>query len=137
MPDLVINFFLTYTEITVNCMPWPCCSKLMTLLVNISLEFQMLISEECQIFLLKKCEKLCSDCKSFSHFFKKQKNSVFGYKVVKDVTSRSLHELVKLTMPLTTGPSSLGQHCLPSSFHRILDIPPFLSQWTCPALSCG
>ena len=38
-------------------------------------------------FLLKKCEKLLQ-CKSFSHFFNKKKNiSVFGYKVIKHLTS--------------------------------------------------
>ena len=46
------------------------CSKLMTSLVKVSLKFQMLISEMCQYFLLKKCVKLLQ-CKSFSHFFNK------------------------------------------------------------------
>ena len=49
----------------------PGCSKLMTSLVNASLKFQTLISQVCQYFLLKKCEKLLQ-CKSFSHFFKKK-----------------------------------------------------------------
>ena len=31
------------------------CSKLMTSLVNVLLKFQMLVSEICQYFLLKKC----------------------------------------------------------------------------------
>ena len=34
------------------------CSKLTTSLVNVSLNFQKLISQICQYFLLKKCEKL-------------------------------------------------------------------------------
>ena len=63
----------------------PGCSKLTTSLVNVSLKFQMLISEICQYFLLTKCEKLLQ-CKSFSHFVNK-KISVFGYKVVKHLTS--------------------------------------------------
>ena len=63
----------------------PGCSKLTTSLVNVSLKFQMLISQICQYFLLKKCEKLLH-CKSFSHFFNK-KFSVFGYKVIKHLTS--------------------------------------------------
>ena len=63
----------------------PGCSKLTTSLVNVSLKFQMLISEICQYFLLKKCEKLLQ-CKSFSHFFNKN-ISVFGYKVVKHLMS--------------------------------------------------
>ena len=49
----------------------PGCSKLTTSLVNVSLNFQKLISQICQYFLLKKCEKLLQ-CKSFSHFFKKK-----------------------------------------------------------------
>ena len=53
----------------------PGCSKLTTSLINVSLKFQTLISEICQYFLLKKCEKL-SKCKSFFHFFK-QKISVY------------------------------------------------------------
>ena len=34
----------------------PGCSKLTTSLVNVSLNFQELISQICQYFLLKKCE---------------------------------------------------------------------------------
>ena len=49
----------------------PSCSKLTTSLVNVSLNFQTLISEICQYFLLKKCEKLLQ-CKSLSHFFNKK-----------------------------------------------------------------
>ena len=49
----------------------PGCSKLTTSLVNVSLKFQMLISNICQYFLVKKCEKLLQ-CKSFSHFFNKK-----------------------------------------------------------------
>ena len=56
------------------------CSKLTTSLVNVSLKFQMLISQIHLYFLLKKCVKLLQ-CKSFSHFFYKN-ISVFGYKVV-------------------------------------------------------
>ena len=49
----------------------PGCSKLTTSLVNVSLNFQKLISKICQYFLLIKCEKLLQ-CKSFSHFFSKK-----------------------------------------------------------------
>ena len=49
----------------------PGCSKLTTLFLNISLNFQKLISQTCQYFLLKKCEKRLQ-CKSFSHFFNKK-----------------------------------------------------------------
>ena len=55
----------------------PGCSKLTTSLINISLKFQTLISNICQYFFLKKCEKLL-------HFliFSTKNSSVFGYKVV-------------------------------------------------------
>ena len=48
----------------------PGCSKLTTSLVYVSLKFQTLISEKCQNFLLKKCEKLLS--------FFQQKISVYS-----------------------------------------------------------
>ena len=48
--------------------PGPGCSKLTTSLVNVWLNFQELISQICQYFLLKNYEK----CKSFSHFFNKK-----------------------------------------------------------------
>ena len=51
--------------------PGPGCSKLTTSLVNEMLKFQMLISQICQYFLLKNCEKLLQ-CKSFSHFITKK-----------------------------------------------------------------
>ena len=66
--------------------PGPGCSKLTTSLVNVSLNFQKLISHICQYFLLKKCEKLLQ-CKSFSHFFIKKYQCVFGNKVIKHLTS--------------------------------------------------
>ena len=40
--------------------PGPGCSKLTTSLVNVSLNFQKLISKICQYFLLKNYEKLLS-----------------------------------------------------------------------------
>ena len=49
----------------------PGCSELTTSLVNVSLNFQELISQICHYFLLKKCEKLLQ-CKSFSHFINKK-----------------------------------------------------------------
>ena len=62
------------------CISGPGCSKLTTSLVNVSLNFQNLISQICQYFLLKKCEKLLS-------FFSTKNISVFGYKAVKHVKS--------------------------------------------------
>ena len=44
----------------------PGCSKLTTSLVNVSLKFQTLISQICQYFLLKKCEKLLQCKKNIS-----------------------------------------------------------------------
>ena len=61
----------------------PSCSKLTTSLVNVSLKFQTLISEISQYF---------------SVLGYKVNLSVFGYKVVKHLTSWPLNELVKLTM---------------------------------------
>ena len=63
----------------------PGCSKLTTSLVNVSLKFQTLISEICHYFLLKKCEKLLQ-CKA-SLIFSTKNFSVFGYKVIKHLTS--------------------------------------------------
>ena len=51
--------------------PGPGCSKLTTSLVNETLKFQTLVSQICQYFLLKNCEKLLR-CKSFSHFVNKK-----------------------------------------------------------------
>ena len=73
----------------------PSCSKLTTLLVNVSLKFQTLISRICQYFLLKKCENFAVQ-KLFSFF--QQKYQLFSNKVVKYLTSRPLNRLVKLTM---------------------------------------
>ena len=65
----------------------PSCSKLMMLLVNVSLKIQTLISNICQYFLLKQCEKLLQ-CKSFSHFFNKK------YQCVWLQSHKTLNELV-------------------------------------------
>ena len=46
------------TRIETQKQPRPGCSKLTTSLVNETLKIQMLISQICQYFLLKKCEKL-------------------------------------------------------------------------------
>ena len=62
VPQQEVSFFVN---------PGSGCSKLTTLLVNISLKFQTLISNIHQYFLLKTCEKLLQ-CKSFSHFFNKK-----------------------------------------------------------------
>ena len=74
----------------------PSCSKLTTSLVNVLLKFKTLMSQICQYFLLKKCEKLLQ-CRT-SLIFSTKNFSVLGYKVVKHLTSRPLNELVKLTM---------------------------------------
>ena len=82
--------------------PGPSCSNLMTSLVKVTLKFRMYIFEICQYFLLEKYEKLLQ-CK-LPYFFNKN-ISVFGYKVIKHLTSWPLNELIKLTMLWTTGPS--------------------------------
>ena len=86
-PALVANAVLSNFDVQIleRSPSGPGCSKLTTSLVNVSLKFQMLISEIRHYFLLKKCKKLLH-CKSFSHFSKKN-ISVLGYKVVKHLTS--------------------------------------------------
>ena len=77
--DVNTTSFLRHVRVglSLKTIPGPGCSKLTTSLVNVSLKFQPLISEICQYFLLKKCEKLLQ-CKCFSHFVNKN-ISVFGY----------------------------------------------------------
>ena len=58
-------------EQTVETSPGPGCSELKTSLVNETLKFQTLISQICQYFFMKKCEKLLQ-CKSFFSFFQKK-----------------------------------------------------------------
>ena len=58
---------------------WAGCSKLAMSLVNVSLNFQKLVSQICQYFLLK-------NVRSFLIFSAKN-FSVFGYKVLKHLTS--------------------------------------------------
>ena len=67
------------------CFPGPGCSKLTTSLVNVSLKFQTLISEICQYFLLKNERSFC--IAKASLIFSTKNFSVFGYKVVKHLTS--------------------------------------------------
>ena len=64
----------------------PACSKLTTSLANVSLNFQTLIPQIRQYFLLKKnCVKLlhCICIAKASLIFSTKKLSVFGYIVVK------------------------------------------------------
>ena len=56
-------------------LPGPSCSKLTKSLVNMSLKFQMLISQIRQYFLLKKCEKTFAVQKLLTFF--QQKISVY------------------------------------------------------------
>ena len=58
----------------------PGCSKLTTSLVNVLLKFQTLISEICQSFLLKKCEKLLHSLQKLLSFFS---NKISVYLVIK------------------------------------------------------
>ena len=50
-----------------------------------------------------------------SHIFSTKNFSVFGYKLVKHLTSWPLNELVKLTMIWTTGPRAFERQTLNSS----------------------
>ena len=61
------------------------CSKLTTSLVNVSLNFQKLISQICQDFLLKKERSFC--IAKASLIFSTKNFSVFGNKVVKHLRS--------------------------------------------------
>ena len=63
----------------------PGCSKLTMSLVNVSLKFQMLISQICQYFLLKNVRSFCNAKASL--IFSTKNVIVFGYKVVKHLTS--------------------------------------------------
>ena len=83
----------------------PGCSKLTTLLVNVSLKFQTLISNIHQYFCWKNVRSFCSAKASL--IFSARNISVFGYKMVKHLMSWSLNELIKLTMLWTTGPRTL------------------------------
>ena len=103
--DIRMNSRIMVCSIVSRYTSGPGCSKLTTSLVNETLKFQTLISQIFQYFLLKNCEKLLQ-CRSFSHFLTKN-FSVFGYKVVKHLTSWPLNELVKLTMLWTTGPCTI------------------------------
>ena len=72
------------------------------LLVNVLLKFQNLKTEICQYFLLKKCEKLFVRSFCSSLIFSTTNISVFGYKVVKHLTS--FNELVTLRFFEQPGP---------------------------------
>ena len=57
-------------------------------------------------------EKMWEAFAKASLIFSTKNFSVFGYKVVKDLTSWPLNELVKLTMLWTTGPRTLSAYWL-------------------------
>ena len=90
----------------------PGCSKLTTSLVNVSLKLQKLLTffqqkmahfryfkiSEMRHFLLKKCEKLLHCIAKASHIFPTKNIGVFGYTVVRHLTSCRVNELVKLTV---------------------------------------
>ena len=86
---IIIDFFLLRT--ISKCLssyhkrPGPGCSELTTSLVNVSLNFQKLMSQICQYFLLKNVRSFCSAKASL--IFSTKNFSVFGYKVVKHLTS--------------------------------------------------
>ena len=57
---------------SIFCLSGSSCLKLTTSLVNVSLNFQKLISQICQYFLLKRKYEKLLQCKSYSHFFNKK-----------------------------------------------------------------
>ena len=73
------------TEILSTKTSGPGYSKLTTLLVNVSLKFQMHISEICQYFLLKNVRNFFNG--KLLSFFSAKNISVFGYEVIKHLTS--------------------------------------------------
>ena len=74
------------THISTSLRPGPGCSKLTTSLVNVSLKFQTLISQICQYLLFKKMREAFAVQQLLS-FFQQKIISVFGYKVLKHLTS--------------------------------------------------
>ena len=80
------NFLVTFNQLRLLSvkvkMSGPGCSKLTMSLVNVSLKFQTLISQIHQFFFVeKKREKFAS------LIFSTKNISVFGYRVVKHLTS--------------------------------------------------
>ena len=74
--------------IDVNLPSGPGFLKLTTSLVNETLKFQMLISHLCQYFLLKKVSAKASLIFSTKNtIVRMHNNKVFGYKIVKHLTS--------------------------------------------------
>ena len=71
----------------------PSCSKLTTLLVNVSLNISEANFSNMPLFLVDKNVKSFCIAKD-SLTFSAKKISVFGYKVVKHLTSGPLNELV-------------------------------------------
>ena len=92
-----------YLLMPCTCIPGHGCSNLMTSLVNVSIKFQNCkYPKFANIFCWKNVRSFCSAKASLT--FSTKKFIVFGYKVVKHLTSRPLNKLVKLTMLWTTGP---------------------------------
>ena len=65
--------------------PGPCCSKLTTSLVNVTLKFETYVSEIRQYFLLEKVRSFCTAKASL--IYSTKNISVFGDKVIKHLTS--------------------------------------------------
>ena len=86
--------------------PGPSCSKLTMSLVNVSLKIWSLNMVYIVIFLLKKNVSSFCICKSYSHFFS-QNTGVLDIVFTRSVNILTTNELVKLTMPWTTGPRML------------------------------
>ena len=96
---------------------WPRFFKTNNLVVKVLLNFQMLYLKFANIFCWKnvrsfcKCEKLLQMWEAFakaSFIFSTKNIRLFGYKVIKHLTSWPLNKLVKQIMLWTTGPRSLS-----------------------------
>ena len=79
-----------------------CCSKLTTLLVNVSLKLWSINMTYTPICLLKNVRSFCI-CKSYSHLFTKNTCGL-DIVLIRRVNILTTHELVKLTTLWTTGP---------------------------------
>ena len=75
----------TVVQFSMHQRPGPGCSKLTTSLVNVSLNFQKLISQICQFFVEKNVRSFC--CAKASLIFSTKNFSVLGDKAVKHLTS--------------------------------------------------
>ena len=128
---------LTESLITTDCMneeqrPEPTCSKLMMLLVNVSLKLWSLNMPYMLIFLLKKNVSSFCICKSYSHIFSKN-TCELDIVLTKTVNIFTTNKFVKLTILWTTGPWMTLSTCLRwSESARSVYLRRHIFTWRCP-----